>query len=441
MKYVNSGRGQIPFISLVAILSISLIVNLPGLAVSPLLGKLKDVFPHVTELETQLLVTLPNLIIIPFILWSGKLCNLNNQLRILTIGLIIYIASGILFLLASSMAQLIVLSCLLGIGCGLCIPLAASLIAQNFQGAARTKQLGMKSGVSNFTVIFATLFVGLMASKGWHLAFIVYLVPIIPLCLVPFMSRKFIDKYSKIDPTKVVAAPVPAKSEAKSKISLTKNDNGFSLNFFFPDFKIFLILLGVIGLYIVMTYSTMVVSDYIPFTMKHYGMNTSEVGIATAMFFFAATMAGFFLTLVIKICKNFTPYLGIGLCILGLYACGFVHNYIVYLGAILFIGFGYGLLQPIIYDKTAFIAPTAEKSTEYFAYTLTGNYIAIAIVPFVVDLLCKIFSQSTLNFPYILNGSILLAVICLGFYKCKSFVFNMKGVGQAEETEAKSSQK
>ena len=53
MKYVNSGCGKIPFISLVAILSISLTVNLPGLAISPIMGKLDEVFHHVTELEIQ----------------------------------------------------------------------------------------------------------------------------------------------------------------------------------------------------------------------------------------------------------------------------------------------------------------------------------------------------------------------------------------------------
>lgn len=411
MKYVDSGSGKVPLISLIAILSISLIVNLPGLAVSPLLGKLKDVFPHVTELESQLLIVLPNFIIIPFILWSGKLCNQKNQITVLAVGLLIYIVSGILFLFANSMTMLIVLSCLLGIGCGLCIPLAASLISQNFVGQARTRQLGMKSGISNFTVIFATLFVGWIASIGWHWAFAVYLVPIVPLCLLPFMTNSYLKKNK-------ISAPVAAPVEAARHAAAPK-----------PAFnarQTVILLLGVIGVYVAMTYGTMVVSDFLPYTMKHYALNTTEVGIVTADFFLFATLAGFTLTRVIKLCGRATPYLAIGACVLGLYACGIFHTYVVYLVAIALVGFGYGIMQPIIYDKTAFLAPTDEKSTEYFAYTLTGNYIAIALVPFIVDLFAKIFSTSTLNFPYILNASILLGVLCLGFFKCKSYVFNMK---------------
>lgn len=82
---------------------------------------------------------------------------------ILGIGLVIYAATGILYFFAKTMTELIVLSCLLGVGCGLIIQLAASLISEYTVGKARTKALGMKSGVSNFMVIFATLFVGWVA--------------------------------------------------------------------------------------------------------------------------------------------------------------------------------------------------------------------------------------------------------------------------------------
>ncbi len=168
MKYVNSGEGKIPLISLIAILSISLTVNLPGLAISPILGKLDQVFHHVTELEVQLLTVLPNLVTIPFILCAGKICSEKNQIFVLGLGLAIYTVTGVLYFFASNMTELIILSCLLGMGCGLVIPLAASLVSQNFVGKARTKQLGMKSSLSNFSIIFATIFVGWVASLDWH---------------------------------------------------------------------------------------------------------------------------------------------------------------------------------------------------------------------------------------------------------------------------------
>ena len=44
MKFIDSGEGKVPLLSALAILAISLTVNLPGLAISPVLGKLKEFF-------------------------------------------------------------------------------------------------------------------------------------------------------------------------------------------------------------------------------------------------------------------------------------------------------------------------------------------------------------------------------------------------------------
>ncbi|MDE6422399.1 MAG: MFS transporter, partial [Muribaculaceae bacterium] len=70
---IKTGKSPMTLMTYLAIMSISLIVNLPGLAVTPMLGTLTTIFPHTTQLEKQLLTALPNLLIIPFVLMSGKL--------------------------------------------------------------------------------------------------------------------------------------------------------------------------------------------------------------------------------------------------------------------------------------------------------------------------------------------------------------------------------
>ena len=64
---IETGRGTISLATLIAIWSISLVVNLPGLAITPVLNNIEAVFPHSSELEVQLLTILPNLFIIPFV--------------------------------------------------------------------------------------------------------------------------------------------------------------------------------------------------------------------------------------------------------------------------------------------------------------------------------------------------------------------------------------
>ena len=97
MIRIPTGNGSITLPALLAIWSISLVVNLPGLAVSPMLGNLDKIFPHVGDLEIQLLTVLPNLLIIPFVLFSGKLSESKDKVRIVVIGLAIYLVAGILY--------------------------------------------------------------------------------------------------------------------------------------------------------------------------------------------------------------------------------------------------------------------------------------------------------------------------------------------------------
>lgn len=434
MKYVDSGYGKIPLLSLIAILSISLTVNLPGLAISPIMGKLDQVFHHVTELEIQLLTVLPNLVTIPFILCSGKICTPKNQIFILGIGLGLYTLTGVLYFFADSMIELILLSCLLGVGCGLVIPLAASLISQYFIGKERTRQLGNKSSLSNFTVIFATIFVGWMASINWHLAFIVYMVPIIPLCLIPFMTDKYIRSNSidaQAPPYKPLEEPAPTAEEKKVGATAKKP---LTPNFHFSGKKTVALLFGIMALYFGMTYGTEVVSYYLPFSMEHYKLSTGDVGVATAMFFAAATVSGFLLTKIIQRFRHKTVQIAIALCVAGLLIVGLIHHYWSFIVGVFVMGFGYGIVQPVIYDKTSYIAPTSAKSTEYFAYLLTCNYIGISVVPFIVGGAKRLFNAGgDPNFSFIFNACILTLVLGLAIWKRRSFVF------EADDTFANSS--
>ena len=110
---VQTGQGTIPLITLIGIFSISALNALPGLAVSPILGDLNKIFPSATDLEIQMLSSLPSLLIIPFILLSGKLTEKVNNLLLLQIGLAIFGVSGILYLLSNKMWQLIAISAML----------------------------------------------------------------------------------------------------------------------------------------------------------------------------------------------------------------------------------------------------------------------------------------------------------------------------------------
>ena len=173
---IQTGQGTIPLITLIGIFSISALNALPGLAVSPILGDLNKIFPSATDLEIQMLSSLPSLLIIPFILLSGKLTEKVNNLLLLQVGLTIFGVSGILYLLSGKMWQLIAISAMLGIGSGLIVPLSTGLISRYFVGSYRTRQFGYSSAITNITLVLATTLTGYLAEVNWHLPFLVYLL-------------------------------------------------------------------------------------------------------------------------------------------------------------------------------------------------------------------------------------------------------------------------
>ena len=85
-------------------------------------------------------------------------------------------------------------------------------------------------------------------------------------------------------------------------------------------------------------------------------------------------------------------------------------------------GLGYGVIQPLIYDKTSYVAPNAAKQNAYFSYLLTCNYIGISLVPFIIGAARRLFNSHSDNFSFIFNGFVLLVVLLIAIWKRRSFV-------------------
>ena len=112
------------------------------------------------------------------------------------------------------------------------------------------------------------------------------------------------------------------------------------------------------------------------------------------------------------------------LCVAGLLLMGFIHDLWSYVAGVFIMGFGYGVIQPVIYDKTSYVAPSAAQSTEYFSYLLTCNYIGISIVPFIVGGAKKLFGATgDPNFSFLFNAGVVFVVLILAIWKHRSFVY------------------
>lgn len=437
---INTGKGTIPLMTLIAIWSISLTVNLPGLAITPMLGSLDRIFPHTSELEIQLLTVLPNLFIIPFVLLSGKLSLSKSKTSIVVVALAIYLASGILYLFARNMVDLIVISCILGMGCGLLIPLAAGLLADTFVGKYRMRQLGIKSGISNMALVVATYVVGWLSHGNWRLPFLVYLIPAIPLVLSVFLrgipKADLNPAPEAPDPkmkatikaaAKAVVAGSPAKAIHTTPVSVQSGADQYGTIGRVRGSFIVSRTWSLIAVYFFVCYATVIVSYYTPFLMQADRLGDSDVGTVTAIFFLAVFLPGFVLPYIIKVLRQSTLIVSTIVMAVGIILMVVGRHFGIMCLASVLVGFGYGVFQPLIYDKATQIVTDPAKSTLALAIVLAANYISISATPFIVDFFRSIFDPHRLDnaFPFVLNAILLAVFTVIVIIFRKSFVFRI----------------
>lgn len=397
---IQTGRGTIPLTTLLAIWSISLVVNLPGLAITPILGNIEQVFPTASQLEVQLLTVLPNLFIIPFVLLAGRLSVSKSKIKIAITALSIYTVSGVLYLFAQTMPQLIIISCLLGVGCGLLIPLAAGLVADFFVGKYRMQQLGIKSGIANMSLVLATFAVGWLAEKGWHLPFLVYLLPIIPLALTPFLWG---ERGKPSTPTTAAGKKRARSSTAAGVLDKPK-------------------MWALAGFYGFLTYAVIVISYYMPFLAHQYKISDTTLGTIMAVFFLSIMLPGFILPLVIRVLRQRTTLVMMSMMAVGLAVMLIADRAWMFAIAVVLMGVSYGTFQPVIYEK-ATEAASGKKTTLALSIVLTMNYIAVTIAPFVIDQLRALFGAHGDKFPFLVNMIMVLIMTAVSYFYRNRFVF------------------
>ena len=404
---IQTGRGTIPLITLIAIWSISALTSLPGLAVSPILGDLTKIFPKATDLDIQMLTSLPSLLIIPFILLGGKLTEKVDFVRILKIGLWLFAASGILYLISNKMWQLIVVSALLGIGSGLIIPLSTGLISKYFVGTYRVKQFGLSSAITNFTLVIATAVTGYLAEVSWHLPFLVYLLPLISILLVGHL------KESRSDATVELSSQSTAPSEQTAAADTGGSKYGIHIRH----------LLQIMLFYGVTTFIVLAVIFNLSFLMEKHHFSSGNSGLMISLFFLAIMAPGFCLDKIVDELKERTKAysllsMAVGLALIWIAPI----EWLIIPGCIL-VGLGYGIIQPMLYDKTTHTA-LPQKATMALAFVMMMNYLAILLYPFIIDFLQNLFHTQSQEFPFVFNLLITIVTFFWAYLRRDTFLFN-----------------
>ena len=401
---INTGQGTIPLITLIGIWSVSALTSLPGLAVSPILGELSTIFPHATELDIQMLTSLPSLLIIPFVLLAGKLAEKRDFIRLLRVGLWLFAASGVLYLFSSRMWQLMAVSALLGIGAGLIIPLSTGLISRYFTGEYRVRQFGYSSAITNMTLVVATAVTGYLAEVHWRLPFAVYLLPLISLVLSAYLKK---DAASvTIKQAAAIIPPIQSTPVISGKYGIHIRH-----------------LVQLMLFYGLVTYVVLAVTFNLPFLMEAHHFSSGNSGLMISLFFLAIMASGFMLDSLVKLLGNKTKLYSLLAIAIGLLLIWISPTEWLIVPGCILVGLGYGIIQPLIYDKTVDTA-IPQKTTLALAFVMVMNYLAILLSPFITDFFQWIFHTGSQEFPFIFNLCITILIMYWAYAKKEEFLFS-----------------
>lgn len=385
---ITTGKTPVSLSTLVAILSLSLVVNLPGLAISPMLGSLSRIFPGTGVFEEQLLTVLPNLLIIPCLVLSGRLAQSRHKIAFVVGALVLYSLCGIACMLATTMTELIVISCLLGIAAGVLVPFSTGLLADTFTGEYRMRQMGLQSGISNMSVVAATFAVGLLAHGDWHLPFAVYLMPLIPLALSPLLRG--IPQADRAE----AAATAPSGAPAVRGGIIWRRMLPLSAAYFFT------------------TYATVIITYFCPYLIEKEHWSTEITGTVTAVYFLFIFLPGFVLPQILKVFRGMTIPMAAMMIVGGLALFAFVRTEWAMIAGSALMGAGYGIHQPIVYNKAPDAVSDPSLNTMSLSIVLVANYAAVSAAPVIVDSLRGLLhAGSVTGFAFLLN--FVLAIVFL----------------------------
>ena len=167
-----------------SILSVSVLTIMAPTAVSPALAAIRDAFPHISETQAKLVLTLPTLIMMPIGLFSARLTAKIDKKKLLLTGMILFLVFGVAGGFVNDFRLLLLMRLFFGIGLGIMTPLSTSLIFDFAPDTnKRSKLLGLQGSFNQLGGLLFMSLSGVLASISWRYSFLCYAFVVISIVL------------------------------------------------------------------------------------------------------------------------------------------------------------------------------------------------------------------------------------------------------------------
>lgn len=354
-----------------AVLSASLML-MSASTINGALPYIKDQL-GITQTQTELLSTLPNLSVVIFILLSSFIAEKIGIKTTVSIGLFLVGIGGSSPLFISQYSLLLLSRLLLGIGLGLFNSLAVSLISSLYEGNIRANLLGIRNSVESIGQSLLTMISGILLNIGWHYSFATYLFAF-PLI---FLFNIFVPEIQ----TKI-------NEKDKNDVNQTKE----KLN---PEiyFLVIFAMISVMNIYAVTVRFSSIATE-----INGPGYNASNL---LAMMPILGIIAGFLFGFIHKFFGDKMIYLGVIIFILVNLLIGFSNgNFFVLLSGLFLSGIPTAWCFPYIYNSLSKITHSEKSLNLSTSLILVGCNIGGFIAPLLMQLIQKVTNSNSLTAPF-----------------------------------------
>lgn len=351
-----------------AILSISLLTIMASAAISPALSTIQDHFSDVDELYIKMIITLPAIFIIPITLLTGKLVFIFKKKTLLITGAILYVIGGVSGAFANSIWILLVFRSIMGIGVGLLLPLSRGLIADFFHGEERSEMMGYATSFNNLGGIISLVIAGFLSVYSWRYPFFIYLLGLFVIYMIIFHM-----------PSQEI------KEKPSTKVEVSKNVWLLGFGMFYM-MQMFYVIPAALSIYI-----------------DEVDLGTSlTTGILIAVITLGSLIFGLIFQKVKHKLKGLTPIVGLSLITLGMYMTAMIENIYVIGFAMLIIGFGLGIVSPMLYLLST-TESKAKDATFALAIMSSFSFFGQFTSPLILTFLQNVFNQQDPNSAFIIS--------------------------------------
>lgn len=332
-----------------------------GVILSPALPSIIAFFSGMPEIFTQMIVTIPAVMMIPSSVIASLLTRKYSIKRIFKVCLFILLLSGVLPYIFQNFPVILFSRIMVGVAIGSMNPIATALIANTFQGVEKERAMGWYTAVGSIAGAAMVLVSGIVVTFGWKYTFLLYVLAFFELI--------------------VVAIYCPVKIQIHSsyqKINGTVSALNGTVVYIWIVFFVY------------MTFLSTFPPNIALFIQGEGIGNTTICGITSAMFLVSGFVCGLVYEKITSRFKKNTLVLGIAVTALGIVVVSASQSAVAVIAGASVAGFGMGITLPTG-NLISASSVVPEKAATAIAIGASGYHLAQFMTTFIVTPLADYF--------------------------------------------------